>query len=83
MLGITQEQLETIITDLKQEGLIYYSDFVLKITKKGLRRLISNNQIYYKSQSESFIIEDNVTERIPLDVPYVPLNFDKKYSIAM
>lgn len=80
ILGITQHQLEYIMKDLIKQELIEYVNFTLKITHKGLRYLISKNNINFHIQDDEYITNIKRHEVLPVDAPYIPKNFDRKYN---
>ena len=81
LLGLTQAQVDNLISQLLQNGFISYDDSLLKITPKGMTYLIANNcgTIEVKSKTVP-LCHISVEHAKPLDEPYVPKNFLEKYK---
>ena len=82
LLGLTQNQLTNLLRRLCRDDLLMYEGYSLKLTKKAVRRLISQNKWEYNLQQDT-LEPNNINKKTQLriDDPYVPLNFDKKYSL--
>ena len=81
LLGLTRDRLSELLESLLDEKLIEYSDNLLHITKKGLTRLIAQNQgdmiINQDTIEFLYIKPDNAQS---FEHPYIPLKFFRKYS---
>ena len=80
LLGLSGSILEKLINEMLENEYIAYENYVLKITEKGIRYLISKDQINSCLESDSFILRNISPENaLPLDEPYVPKNFLSKF----
>lgn len=82
LLGITQNQLDHLLNNLLQEGLLVYEKYSLTLTKKALRQLISQNELTYRLREENVYTNTMDIRAFSIDEPYVPCDFDKKYSLT-
>lgn len=81
LLGLTQAQVDNLISQLLQNGFISYDDSLLKITSKGLTYLITNNCGMIEVENKTIPLCHISPERAtPIDEPYVPKRFLKKYK---
>lgn len=79
ILGISAEQLDTMISELIENGYIEYKCNMLSITIKGLSELIDSNMHGYNNQDTEFILlHVNKDKAWPLDKVYLPKNFGTK-----
>lgn len=79
LLGFTQNQMHKLISFLKSNGYIEYTNYSINITNKGLQYLVAKNQL--ESSLEDFEYKFNNIDKnlaISIDTPYVPLKFMKK-----
>lgn len=80
LLGLSGGILDQLINEMLENEYIAYENYVLKITDKGIRYLISKDQINSCLESNSFILRNISPENsLPLDEPYVPKNFLSKF----
>lgn len=80
LLGLSGSILDKLINEMLENEYIAYENYVLKITKKGIRYLISKDQINSCLESDCFILRNiSPEDALPLDKPYVPKNFLSKF----
>lgn len=81
MLGFTSSQLDSLINVLITRGYIEYRDVLMRITPKGITYLIANERENLSVSAENFtMIHINPQNAMPLNEPYVPKEFSKKYD---
>lgn len=81
LLGYTNKQLEELISNLISSKLVAYVNNLIQITPKGMTCLIANNQNEINIQDREYqIIHINPESALPLESPYVPKKFTKKYN---
>lgn len=87
MLGLAFEQVESILGNMIEHQLLKYDNRKnLVITDRGYEELINkgfgNIDVYELfDNDERYHIEKNkLKEKIDLDYPYIPKNFDKKFK---
>lgn len=81
MLGYGNAQFEELIFKLISEEYIAYKDDLLCITSKGIKFLIANDQTDSVLESEKLLMKHIKPENaLPIDTPYVPTKFIKKYN---
>lgn len=79
LLGLNSSQLDDLLINIKGKTLIAYSDGLLKITEKGLLKLISSNFEDYDFHENEYLVDNiNKTKSISTDTPYIPKNFLSK-----
>lgn len=81
ILGYNNSQTTELIQTLLGKEYIAYVDNLLVVTKKGITLLISNNCDSLAVQQEDFLTPHiDRKHAMPIDVPYVPINFTKKFK---
>ncbi len=81
MLGYGSTAFEELIFKLIFEEYIAYKDDLLCVTSKGIQFLIANDQIDSVLESEELLMKHIKPENaLPIDFPYVPSKFTKKYN---
>ena len=81
ILGFNRRQIDVLIYDLIDKSLISYIDGMIKLTDKGLTFMIANNHDESDVTDDSFIMVKIDPQRaMPIDSPYVPKGFTKKYD---
>jgi hypothetical protein len=77
-LGVTNGYFDNLISQLIDDEFLVYKDYLITLSLKGRTYLINKNMEWY-SFDENLI--DNVDgDKWPLDKPYVPKKFSKKYN---
>ena len=80
LLGYSRIQISELISWIVENDYIAYDNDLLRVTRKGFRFLISRDKteiIIRKKTMGPLYIKEGTAQ--PLDVPYVPENFTKKY----
>lgn len=83
IMGMTKYQLEERLIYLKEEGLLYYNNFLLEITKEGLTKL-NSNYILLNNDNSVFSEDDynyahiDKSKAISISDIYIPKNFQEK-----
>lgn len=81
MLGYNLNQIDELIYNLMHNEYLCYIDNLLSITKKGLTFLISNDNEDICLQADDYVIPHiDPQKALPIDTPYVPDKFVKKYK---
>lgn len=81
ILGQNSEQTVELVEYLLERNYISYVNDLLAITSKGVTLLISNNSVSLSIQAEDFVTPHiNPNRAIPIDAPYVPIGFTKKFK---
>ena len=76
LLGLRQNQLDLILLELKNDGFIRTNNYEIKITKKGILHLVSNNITNNADSSIQYLFNNIIVENImDLNEPYVPKKF--------
>ena len=79
LAGLTAYQLNNILENMIKEERLFYDDYLLSITEKGMASLVASNLALYNFNDDSYDICDiNKEKSIALGFPYVPENFDAK-----
>lgn len=79
LLGFTQSQLDKLMVFLRENELVKYVNFEIKITNKGLRYLIAQNQINSSLEDAEYGLSNiDAKTAISFETPYVPKKFSKK-----
>lgn len=81
ILGYNGEQIADLLQYLLTKQYIAYIDDLLAITPKGITLLISKNQDTLFIQEDNFITPHiDPKQALPIDAPYVPVGFTKKFK---
>ncbi len=81
LLGYNRAQFSELLDTLFGKEYLTYDDNMVSITGKGLTFLISRDQSDMVLHSESTMLLHIKPEMsVPLDAPYVPHRFTKKFS---
>ena len=79
ILGLTQLQLDILISDLFEEGFLKYVDYEMCISQEGLEYLEQNNAINNKLKANSMNLSViNPKKAKSFDYIYIPKDFHKK-----
>ncbi len=81
ILGFNNKQISDLIELLIDYAFLEYDDnILLSITNKGIKYLVSNNGDEIEYQAVCSFSHIDLENALPLDEPYVPLNFEKKFK---
>ncbi len=81
LLGFNRAQFSELMDLLIEKEYVKYEDNLISITGKGLTFLISRDQSDMVLQIENtMLLHIKPETAVPLDAPYVPHRFTKKYS---
>lgn len=81
LLGHNRAQFSELMNTLFEKEYLTYDENMVSITGKGLTFLISRDQSDMVLHSESTMsLHIKPESSMPLDAPYVPERFTKKYS---
>lgn len=81
LLGFNRVQFSELLDLLIEREYIIYKDNLISVTGKGLTFLISRDQSDMVLHAEStMLLHIKPETAVPLDAPYVPRRFTKKYS---
>ena len=81
ILGLTQLQLDELISILFEKNYLEYSNYVMCLSEKGLSLLKQEQALNHKYKSdEKQLLVIHKEKAISLDTIYVPKDFIKKYS---
>ncbi|OQB13598.1 MAG: hypothetical protein BWY15_01673 [Firmicutes bacterium ADurb.Bin193] len=76
LLGLRQNQLDLILSELKKDGFICISNYEITITEKGILHLAANNVSSNADDGIQYPLKNIVSENLmPLNEPYVPKKF--------
>ncbi len=79
LLGLNGNVFDQLIREMIDDEYIAYDNYKLRITDKGIRYLISKDQIYSQLENDDFILRNiSPNDAFPMDKPYVPKNFLSK-----
>lgn len=82
ILGLDSVQINKLIESLLEAEYIEYYNSLLQISKKGLTRLISENQDALVLSSKNLKLNHIKPENaVPKDMPFVPKGFNQKLTI--
>ena len=81
ILGLTQLQLDELISEFFEKGYLEYKDYEMGISKKCLNFLQKENAVNHNLKSDSINLSViNKENASPLDKIYIPKGFDKKFN---
>lgn len=81
ILGYNRKQILELVEYLLSQNYINYVNNLLTISSKGIIRLISSNCDSLSFQAESYITPHiDPKNSLPIDAPYVPVGFTKKFK---
>lgn len=76
LLGLRQNQLDSILLELKEDCFIYISNYEIRITEKGILHLVANNINSNAENGIQYSLNNIAVENLmPLNEPYVPKRF--------
>jgi len=76
LLGLQQNQLDIILSELRKEGFICTNNYEIAITEKGILHLVANNITNNADSGVQYPFKNIVSENLmPLNEPYVPKKF--------
>ena len=81
ILGYNRNQIDELISCLFTKEYLCYKDNMISVTSKGKTFLISQNSDEMSSSDNQFLmIKISPESALPIDAPYVPDSFTKKYD---
>lgn len=81
ILGFNNKQISELIEFLLNNSFLEYNDdILLVITDKGMTYLIANDGAEIELQAVGFLSHIAPEKAMPIDEPYVPKNFAKKFN---
>ena len=81
ILGYNRDQIDELIRRLFTKEYLCYNDNMISITNKGMTFLISRNSDEMSARDDQFLmIKISPESALPIDAPYVPERFTKKYD---
>lgn len=81
ILGYNRDQIDELIRRLFTKEYLCYNDNMISITNKGMTFLISRNSDEMSARDDQFLmIKISPEAALPIDAPYVPEKFTKKYD---
>ncbi len=81
ILGYNENQMDELIGSLFTKEYLCYDDNMISVTIKGMIYLISQNSDEMNVRDNQFLmIKISPESALPIDAPYVPKRFTKKYN---
>lgn len=81
ILGYNRNQMDELLESLFKKEYLCYNENLISVTSKGMTFLISQNSNEMSAEDDHFsMIKICPESALPIDAPYVPKKFTKKYD---